>query len=219
MNSGANLGRMATVVKRTRTYNTTLRKQQAEMTRQRILEAARRMLVSGGYSRVTMEEIARQAGVAYQTVYSIFGTKLRLAQDMIEADWPHIQEALSLFEDARTSPDPEVWLRTLTAVSRRIYEPCVDLTRFMRESGDPDLLGHYRDIERGRYERLRGLGPVLQRSGRLRPTLSPAEAVAIVWAMTGPDYYIQHVFERGWSPERFEAWLGEALTDLILVRP
>ncbi len=188
------------------------------MTRQRILEAARRLLVSGSYSRVTMEEIARDAGVAYQTVYSIFGAKLRLAQAMVEAGWPHIEEALRLVEEARASGDPEVWLRTMARVSRRIFEPCADLARFMRESGDPDLLARYRETERGRYERLRELGPVLERSGRLRPTLSGAEALGVAWAMTGPDYYVQLAFERGWSPDRYEAWLGEALVDLILVR-
>ena len=209
---------MAAGVKRRRTYSTNLRREQAQMTRQRILEAARRLLMSGSYSRVTMEEIAREAGVAYQTVFSIFGSKLRLAQAMVEAGWPHIEEALRLVEVARASGAPEVWLRTMATVSRRIFEPCADLDRFMRESGDPDLLARYREIQRGRYARLAELGPLLERSGRLRPTLSPAEALSIVWAMTGPDYYIQCVFERGWSPDRFEAWLGDALVDLVLVR-
>jgi AcrR family transcriptional regulator len=209
---------MAIRVKRRRTYSTTLRREQAQMTRQRIIEAARRLLISGSYSRVTMDEIAREAGVAYQTVFSIFGTKLRLAQAMVEAGWPHIEAALRLVDGARASGDPEVWLRTMATVSRRIFEPCADLDRFMHESGDPDLLTRYREIQRGRYARLAELGPLLEQSGRLRPTLSPAEAVSIVWAMTGPDYYIQYVFERGWSPGRFEAWLGDALVDLVLVR-
>ena len=55
---------MVTGVKGKRTYSTSLRREQAQMTRQRILEVARRLLVSGSYSRVTMEEIAREAGVA-----------------------------------------------------------------------------------------------------------------------------------------------------------
>ncbi len=58
----------------------------------------------------------------------------------------------------------------------------------------------YWEIQRGRYARLAELGPLLERSGRLRP-----------------DYYIQYVFEQGWSPDRFEAWLGDALVDLVLV--
>src|SRR5437867_5995394 len=110
---------MADAVKRTRTYSTTLRQEQARMTRQRIVEAARRLLARGTYSRVTMEEIAREAGVAYQTVYAVFGTKLRVAHAIVEADWPHIEEALKLIEGVRASDDPEVWLRTAATISRR----------------------------------------------------------------------------------------------------
>ena len=75
---------MATRVKRRRTYSTTLRREQAQMTRQRVLDTARQLLVSGSYSRVTMEEIARGAEVAYQTVFSIFGSKLRLAPPLLK---------------------------------------------------------------------------------------------------------------------------------------
>src|SRR3989442_14747591 len=68
---------MARNVKARRTYNGALRREQAQMTRGRILDAARRLLVNGTYSSVTMEDIASEAGVAYQTVYGIFGSKLR----------------------------------------------------------------------------------------------------------------------------------------------
>ncbi len=187
------------------------------MTRKRILDAARRLLLSGTYSRVTMGEIANEAGVAYQTVYAIFGTKLRVAQAMVEAGWPHIEEALKLIEAAQASDDPEVWLRTAATVSRRIYEPCVDIVRFMRESGDPDLLARHRENQRVRFDQLGELGRLLAASGRLRPTLTAAEAVEIIWMMTGPDQYIQLVFDRGWSPDRYEAWLADALVELILV--
>ncbi len=130
-----------------RTYNGALRKEQAQMTRGRILDAARRLLLSGTYSSVTMEDIAREAGVAYQTVYGIFGTKLRLAQGLIEIGFPHVADALKLFDQLGPSDDPELGLRTGARVNRLIYELCADLLRFMRESGDPGLLARYRERE------------------------------------------------------------------------
>ena len=199
-----------------RPYSGGLRQEQAQMTRQRILEAARRLLVRGRYSSVTMEEIAREAGVAHQTLYAVFGTKLRLAQAVVDAGWPHVPELLELVEDAKGLTEPEVWLRTMAALHRRIFEPCADLIRFMRESGDPDLFAYHLRIERGRYENLKGLGAVLERSGRLRPSLSADEAVAVAWTMLGPDYYVQLVFERGWTPDRYEEWVTQALADLFL---
>jgi TetR/AcrR family transcriptional regulator, regulator of autoinduction and epiphytic fitness len=206
-------------VKGQRPYNASLRQEQAQMTRQRILEAARRLMVSGSYSRVTMEEIAREAGVAHQTLYAVFGTKLRLAQAMVDTGWPHVREALKLVEEAKGLPDPEDWLRTMAALHRRIFEPCADLIRFTRESGDPDLYAHHQQVERGRYENIRTLGPVLEHSGRLRPSLSADEAVAVAWTMLGPDYYVQLVFERGWTPDRYEEWVAQALADLFLIPP
>ena len=209
---------MVRTVKARRSYNGALRKEQAQMTRGRILEAARRLLVSGTYSSVTMEDIAREAGVAYQTVYGIFGTKQRLAQGLIEIGFPHVEEALKLFDSLGPSDDPELGLRTGARVNRLIYELCADLLRFMRESGDPDLLARYRDREEQRLRAMiqYGVPAQLDRSGRLRASISPSEAVAVIWALSGPDQYTQLVFERGWTPTRYEEWLGDALINTLL---
>jgi TetR/AcrR family transcriptional regulator, regulator of autoinduction and epiphytic fitness len=209
---------MVETVKPRRAYNGALRKEQAQMTRGRILDAARRLLTRGTYSSVTMEDIAAEAGVAYQTVYGIFGTKLRLAQGLIEIGFPHVRDALKLLDELGPSDNPELAFRTSARVSRLIYELCADLLRFMRESGDPGLLARYRDREE---ERMRGmirfgLQERLKRSGRLREGMSPSEAVAVIWVLSGPDQYTQLVFDRGWTPSRYEEWLGDAMINSLL---
>jgi len=188
------------------------------MTRGRILDAARRLLVNGTYSSVTMEDIASEAGVAYQTVYGIFGSKLRLAQGLIDMGFPHVGDALKLFDHLRPTDDPELWMHTGARVSRLIYELCADLLRFMRESGDPGLLARYRAREQQRLESMMqfGLSKQLERGGRLRAGVSPSEALAVVWALTGPDHYTQLVFDRGWTPSRYEEWLRDALINTLL---
>lgn len=207
---------MTRAVKEKRPYNTSLRQEQVGLTRRRILEAARRLLAAGSYSVVTMDDIAKEAGVAYQTVYSVFGTKLRLAHAIIEAGWPHVDQALKLLDEAHTSSEPEVWLRTAARVSRRINGPCADLVRFMRESGDPDLLTRYHNLENERLRQLRQVTHRLARSGRLRNRLTGSEALSVLWAMTGADWFSQFVFIRRWAPARYEEWLGEALINLLL---
>jgi AcrR family transcriptional regulator len=209
---------MSTTVKARRTYNGALRREQAQITRSRILDAARRLLTRGTYSSVTMEDIAREAGVAYQTVYGIFGTKLRLAQGLIEIGFPHVADALKLLDRLGPSPDPELALRTGARVSRLIYELCADLLRFMRESGDPGLLARYRDREEQRLEGMIqfGLPAMLRRSGRLRPGISPSDAMAVMWTLSGPDQYTQLVFDRGWTTSRYEEWLAAALINTLL---
>ena len=207
---------MPRVVKPKRAYNASLRQEQAQLTRQRILGAARKLLVDGVYSRVTMEEIARESGVAYQTLYAVCRTKLRLAEAIIAEDWPLISTALQMLDEARGSSDPAVWLRVIATMSRRIYEPCADLMRFLRESGDVDLLGQYRNVEQGRYAQLEPLVALLDGSPRLKRGMTAREAGDVIWSLSGPDHYIQLVFERGWTPDRYESWLLQTMKILTL---
>jgi AcrR family transcriptional regulator len=198
-----------------RRYNTSLRQELAQMTRQRIMDAARRLLVNGTYSSVTMDDIASEAGVAYQTVYSVFGTKLRLAQAIIASGF-HVEGVDELIAHVLESSDPEDALRTGARIARRMNEPCADLVRFMRESGDPDLLKHHHEMEARRLSEVGFVPKMLDNSGRLRPSLSTSEVLDVIWAMSGADWYIQLVFQRGWTPSRYEHWLGDALINLLL---
>jgi AcrR family transcriptional regulator len=209
---------VAPAVKRKRGYNVSLRQEQAQMTRKRIIDAARRLLLEGTYSAVTMDEIANEAGVAYQTVYAIFGTKIRLAEAMVDSGFSHLAEALKLLQAARGSADPELWLQTVAKVWRAIYEPCADLLRFTLESGDPALQAHYQQVQESRLGRLKEVVSMLERSGRLRGGLTSADALDVMWAMTSPDTYTKFVFQRRWQPDRFEEWLATALIDLLLER-
>ena len=193
-----------------------LREEQARVTRSRILEAARRLFVSRSYSTVSMQEIAREAGVAYQTVFSQFGSKLQLALELCTSVLPHVGATIATLVPARESGDPEAWLRFLGEFARRLYEPCAEILRFMRESGDPTLIGRLNEIEVGRYQLLAELGPQLEQSGRLRPGLSGQAAVDLAWSLISPATYEHLVIDRGWTPDQFQAWLGAALPQLIL---
>lgn len=194
-----------------------LRRAQTELTRQRILDAARRLLVGGGYSQVTMQDLALEAGVAYQTLFKRFGNKVQLAMELIDTGFPHVAPALAWLEKIIEAGDPVAWLRAMGPFSRRINEPCADLFRFMRESGDPTLQARFKATEESRRETLANLGPQLQRSGLLRPDLSGSEAADVVWAMASSEVYAKLVLDLGWAPKRFENWLGEALVGALLV--
>ena len=207
---------MVRAVKRKRAYNAGLRQEQAKATRARIVEAGRRLLAKGTYSSVTIEEIAEEAGVSYQTVYAVFGTKLQLARAIIEVGF-HIEDVEKRAADIARSRDPEVWLRGVAQITRSIQERCADLFRFMRESGDPQLLGHYREHQTLRLSQEGFLPDMLAKSGSLRPGLSQPEVLAIIWAFSGNDLYSMLVLDQGWTPARYEEWLGSALIELILV--
>jgi AcrR family transcriptional regulator len=207
---------MAKGVKGKRNYNTSLRQEQALLTRQRILDGARRLLTQGTYTSVTMEEIAAEAGVSYQTVYASFGNKLQLAKDVIAAGF-HFEAVEELAAKANAVTDPEVGMQIGAEISRRIHEICADLLRFMRESGDPELLARYNQSEAMRRSQQAHIPALLEQSGRLKPGLSQAEVAAVLWALTGTEFYLMLVFQQGWTPSRYEDWLRGALIDLLLV--
>ena len=194
----------------------TLREEQTRLTRRRILEAARALFIARGYSTVSMQEIAREAGVAYQTVFSQFGGKLQLALELCTSEFPHVGETVAMLVAARDAGDPEAWLRLLGRFARRLYEPCAEILRFMRESGDPELISRLKEIEGGRFERLADLGPQLERAGLLRQGITGQVAVDLAWSLTSPATYEHLVLDRGWTPDQFEDWLGAALPALIL---
>lgn len=212
---------MPSAVKSKRKYDATFRQEQALATRHRILEAARRLLARGTYSSVTMADIADEAGVAYQTVYATFGTKVRLAEALVEAGFSHIPSAMQLFENMFESPDVEDWFRTASHATRLILEPCADLVRFIRQSGDPGLLAGYQEREQIRYDAIANSGFVdrLLERHSLKAHLSPSEAVAVIWAMAGAELYNQLVFGQGWSPARYEEWLAGAVMAAVVKSP
>jgi AcrR family transcriptional regulator len=206
---------MAKAVKRKRNYNVSLRQEQALATRQRILDGARRLLTKGTYSSVTMEEIAQEAGVSYQTVYAVFGNKLQLAKEVIEAGF-HFEAVEELAAQANATTDPEVGMRLGAQINRLVHQTCADLLRFMRESGDPELLARYHQSEDMRLSLQAHIPALLERSGRLKPGLSQSEVAAVLWAITGTELYSMLVFQQGWTPARYEDWLRTAMTDLLL---
>src|SRR5579872_4084141 len=136
------------------------------------MEIARRLFVQRGYTQVTMQEVAREAGVAYQTVFSQFRSKLQLALELCSSELLHAGGAVAVLREARDAGDPEACLRLVGAFARRLYEPCAEVLRFMRESGDPDLISRYREIGVRRLQLLSELAPQLEQTGRLRPGLS-----------------------------------------------
>jgi hypothetical protein len=129
---------------------------------------------------------------------------------------PHVGETVAMFVKSREAGHPEQWIGSLGAFARRLYEPCAEILRFMRESGDADLIARYREIDAGRLRILAPLEPELAATGRLRAGLSGKAAVDVIWSMTSPAIYEQLVLDRGWTPDQFESWLGPALVGLIL---
>jgi len=54
------------------------------------------------------------------------------------------------------------------------------------------------------------------RKGGLRTGLGRSDAADIVWVLNDPGLYHHLVLERGWTPARYAAWLGETMQQQLL---
>jgi AcrR family transcriptional regulator len=78
---------------KSRAYGSPLRAQQAEETRERILDATGRVM-AGGLAFVSIPQVAREAGVSVPTIYRHFPTK----HDLLAAVYPHAVRRAGLDE-------------------------------------------------------------------------------------------------------------------------
>src|SRR3954464_5690405 len=81
------------------------RDRQAQLTRNEILDAARRLFAERGYSRTSVRDIAEAAGVSAQTVYDSVGSKQAIVgrlNDLLdrEAGVGEIAQAAAASDDA-----------------------------------------------------------------------------------------------------------------------
>ena len=56
----------------------------------------------------------------------------------------------------------------------------------------------------------------LAAEGALRPGVTAEEAGDVFWSFTSPEMYDLFVTRRGWTPERFGDWVGEAFVAALL---
>jgi AcrR family transcriptional regulator len=78
-------------------YDSPLRREQAEQTRSRIVGAAAD-LITGGVEGLTMQEVAKAAGVALRTVFRHFPTR----DDLLDATWQALQVRMGDTPDLAT---------------------------------------------------------------------------------------------------------------------
>ena len=210
-------------VKARRTYDSSLRKQQASQTRMRILDAAQRLFADKGYPATTVEAVATEAGVAVDTVYATFVSKRGVLQALLNVRVGGDEAELDLLARAgpqavQREPDQRAQLAAFVADVSSIVERARPVDDIIRGAAavDADIAAFRRDNEAYRYRNMRQLVAWLAAKGPLRNGLTEDDAAAIVWAMTSPEVHGLLRVARGWSPERYTAWLRESLDRILL---
>jgi AcrR family transcriptional regulator len=206
-----------------RAYSSPRRQAAARATRRAILDAALDLFSSAGYAATTREAIAARAGVAVQTVAAVFGTKRAILDALLDeatrGDGGAPSPAMrSWLQDLRDQPDPAAVLRHHAGSSTRVSARLAAVAEVVRRAAaaDPEIASAWESLQQQRLRGQATVVEVLAGRGPLHTALSRVEAADLLWVLTDDALYHGLVVERGWRPERFEAWLGEAMCTLLL---
>ena len=208
---------------KSRSYDNAGRESQSAETRQRIVEAARRLMVEKGYRGTTIVAVAERAGVHVDTVYQLVGRKPVLLRELIEQAISGTTGAVAA-EDRdyvramASEPDPARKLDIYAGAIRHIQARMAPLLLALRDasSTEPDAARVWREISERRAANMRKLAQDLDAAGGLRPGLSVDEAADVIWATNSPEVYVLLTTERGWTPDRYERWLADTWRRLLL---
>jgi AcrR family transcriptional regulator len=205
-----------------RAYHSPLRADQAQQTRRRVLESARRLFVERGYAGTTVAAVADDASVSPETIY-LSGGKRGLLEGVMDITGPHDSAAddESWWEMVAQLPTASERLDKMVEYSCRILVRTQPIHAVIRGAADKEAfaaaLGRQLLQERlaNQIERIRRhLGDALA------PGLSAAEAGQRYCVLASPELYHLLTVELGWTARQHQAWITALLqTELLASQP
>jgi AcrR family transcriptional regulator len=185
-----------------------LRERRAQLTRDEILGAARRLFAERGYAGTSMRDIAQAAGVSAQTVYDSIGTKQELVarlNDLVDAE----AGIAAIVQAARQSDDPGEVAATPARITRSILANCGDIVRAMASgaAAEPALAAA---LEEGLRRHVAGSREIVQMLRRLDAPLAadPDEVADALAALSDFRFALVLNESYGWPLDRIEDWIA-----------
>jgi len=188
----------------------TLREERAAVTRNRILDAARRRFFEDGYAATTLRAVAAEAGVAVQTVYAVFGSKAAILAEL-RALAVNLPEADAAGRAAAGEPTPERRLAGFAHSIRLRWELAGDIVRVNQDAVrvDPSLRP---GIAAADARRRGGIAAFVRGiEADLGAHIDVDRSIGVVNALTLYAVYEELISVQGWTPDAYEAWLADSL--------
>jgi AcrR family transcriptional regulator len=201
----------------TRRYEQRLRAQSADETRRRILDAVYDGLRDAPSRPVSVDRVARAAGVARSTVYLVFGSRAGLF-DALGRDLMERSGYAGLIE-AVGHPDAREHMRGGIAAGARMFAADRDVARALYSMAQLDEEAVGGAIGRIEAERSRGmlrLARRLDEQDLLRDDLTVEDAAHTLWVITSFDAFDLLFTGRGLSLEETTRLLAGAAERALL---
>lgn len=198
-----------------RRYVSPLRAQRATETRETLIRVATGLFTTNGWTSTGMRDIAREAGVAVETLYKHYPSKRKLLDAVIDraaagdADPIPIAERPEFLAMGKGRRADRV--AAAASILATIHERTAPVAKLLREAAttDPEIADVLRATrERQRIDISTGLELILGRP----PTDDERDGT---WAILSPEVYLLLVEESGRSVADYERWVASTLARLL----
>ena len=203
-----------------RRYRSTYRRRQAEQTRASVIAAAGRVFAERGWMAANMRDVAREASVSVETLYSSFGSKAGLLTAALDVaivgdDEPvpfaRRAEAAAMSAGLTFAARTRTAAQVVTAINIRIHR----LDEALRQGAAIEAVLADRLASSEASRRAAIASAAADVAGR--PVTEPeVDEVAV---LTSSVVYGLLVRSSGWSNAQYEQWLAERLAELIQRSP
>jgi len=185
-------------------------------TRARILAAARELIPGAGVS-LPVTAIARQAGVAIQTIYDQFGSKGGLLVAVV-ADVQASFGLFARFRDVFRSPDGETAMRRMNDATVAFWAQAWPYLEFLLRSRrvDPVVGQEMTYVDQLRHAHYWAITRRLEQEGRLRDGLTADAAADRAFALSTPTVYEELAIRRTQSTAAASAAINDAVFGALL---
>jgi AcrR family transcriptional regulator len=199
-----------------RTYNSSVRAQQAEHTRRTIIDAALALFAERGYSRTSVAAVAAEAGVALNTVYSSVGGKSALFNAISEPGLSD-EAAIGMFDQIGAAGSAREIIQILAEVAGQVtrrHQKSLTLLLDNR-TAHPDVAAAADLAIRLTRERVAEVADRLRAVGGVKPELSTRQVAEILWFYFGFDSW-RSLRDMKWSWRQATVWLAEQAVTALL---
>jgi AcrR family transcriptional regulator len=162
-----------------------LRAAGVERNRRNILTAARKHLIQAGFRKLSMDHVAKDAGVTRVTIYRQFTSKLGLL-DAVAEDLAQRARLLAGIRAAAAVADPVAACTAMVAELCRFWSTDPDLFRRLisLSAVDPEANEVINSREQWRFDQVAMFVHRLAEAGRLRAPFDARQASATIAAAT-----------------------------------
>lgn len=201
-----------------RPYRSSIRRGEAPRL---VVAAASRLFATKGYLATSIEDIAAEAGVARPTVFTAVGTKPVILRHVVDQALAGDDAAVPVAErewwrQAIEEPDPTTSIQLLARAMTGIGQRVALIARALEvaASVDPDAAEVWDRYQRQRRIGLRGFAESV--ASKHPAVRCDVDTVTDTLWMLQPAAYLRLVADAGWTVERYEAWLADLITRLVL---